>query len=64
MQIAGRFTVALHLFVCFDTFKGEYKLTGKFLADNVNVNPAVIRRLSQQLKAAGLIRVTRRERWL
>lgn len=59
MQITSRLTVALHIFACIDTFKNEYKLTSDFLASSVNVNPVVIRRLLQQLKAAGLISVTR-----
>lgn len=59
MQITSRLTVALHIFACIDTFKNEYKLTSNFLASSVNVNPVVIRRLLQQLKAAGLITVTR-----
>ena len=59
MQITSRFTVAIHVFACIDTFKGKYKLTSEFLASSVNVNPVVIRRLLQQLKAAGLIAVTR-----
>ena len=59
MQISSRFTIAVHIFACIDTFSGEYKLTSNFLAGSVNVNPVVIRRLLQQLKAAGLIRVAR-----
>lgn len=59
MQITSRLTVALHIFTCIDYFKDDYKLTSDFLAASVNVNPVVIRRLLGQLKAAGLIRVTR-----
>lgn len=59
MQISSRFTIALHIFACIDTFREEYKLTSDFLAASVNVNPVVIRRLLQQLKAAGLVNVTR-----
>ena len=32
MQISSRFTVALHIFTCVDTFKDEYKVTSDFLA--------------------------------
>lgn len=59
MQISSRFTIAIHIFACIDIFKDEYKLTSEFLASSVNVNPVIIRRLLQQLKAAGLITVTR-----
>lgn len=59
MQITSRLTVALQVFACIETFKDEYKLTSDFLAGSVNVNPVVIRRLLQQLKAAGLITVAR-----
>ncbi len=59
MQISSRFTIAIHIFTCIDIFKDEYKLTSDFLANSVNVNPVVIRRILQQLKAAGLITVAR-----
>lgn len=59
MQITSRLTVALHVFACMDVFEGKYKLTSDFLAFSVNVNPVVIRRLLQQLKAAGLVEVKR-----
>jgi len=59
MQISSRFTIAIHIFACIDTFQNEYKLTSDFLAGSVNVNPVIIRRILQQLKAAGLITVTR-----
>lgn len=59
MQITSRLTVALHIFACIDAFQGQYKLTSEFLASSANVNPVVIRRLLQQLKAAGLLTVTR-----
>lgn len=59
MQISSRFTIALHIFACIDVFQNEYKLTSDFIASSVNVNPVVIRRLLQQLKAAGLVEVAR-----
>lgn len=59
MQISSRFTIAIHIFACIDTFKDDYKLTSDFLAGSVNVNPVVVRRILQQLKTAGLITVTR-----
>lgn len=59
MQISSRFTIAIHIFACIDIFKDKYKLTSDFLAGSIRVNPVVIRRLLQQLKAAGLITVAR-----
>ncbi len=59
MQISSRFTIAVHVLICIETFKNDYKVTSEFLASSVNVNPVVIRRLLQQLKRAGLISVKR-----
>lgn len=59
MQISSRFTIAVHVLICIETFKNDYKVTSDFLASSVNVNPVVIRRLLQQLKKAGLINVRR-----
>lgn len=59
MQISSRFTIAIHIFACINTFEKDYKITSDFLANSVNVNPVVIRRLLVQLKAAGLIAVQR-----
>lgn len=59
MQISSRFTMAVHVLTCIDTFKNEYKVTSDFLAESVNVNPVIIRRLLLQLKSAGIIEVKR-----
>lgn len=59
MQISSRFTIAVHVLICIETFKHDYKVTSDFLAGSVNVNPVVIRRILQQLKKAGLITVKR-----
>jgi rrf2 family transcriptional regulator len=59
MQISSRFTVALHIFTCIDTFKDEYKITSDFLAGSINTNPVIIRKILSQLKNAGLIIVAR-----
>ena len=58
MQISSRFTIAVHVILCIETFKEE-KVTSDFLAGSVNVNPVIIRRLLQQLKNAGLVSVAR-----
>lgn len=59
MQISSRFTIAIHIFACIDAFEDEYKITSDFLADSVNVNPVVIRKILSQLRNAGLIDVRR-----
>lgn len=59
MQITSRFTVALHIFACVDTFKDGYKITSDFLAGSINTNPVIIRKILAQLKNAGLITVAR-----
>lgn len=59
MQISSRFTIALHIFACVDTFKGTHKLTSDFLSQSINVNPVIIRNILTQLKNAGLITVAR-----
>jgi len=59
MQISSRFTVALHIFICVETFKDQYKITSDFLAGSINTNPVIIRKILTQLKNAGLITVAR-----
>lgn len=59
MQISSRFTLAVHIFACIDTFKDDYKVTSNFLAGSTNVNPVIIRKILIQLKAAGLVKVAR-----
>lgn len=59
MQISSRFTLAVHIFACIDTFGGEYKVTSDFLAGSTNVNPVIIRKILSKLKGAGLIEVAR-----
>lgn len=59
MQISSRFTLAVHIFACIDTFGNEYKVTSDFLAGSTNVNPVIIRKILGQLKGAGLIEVAR-----
>lgn len=59
MQISSRFTLAVHILNCIDTFKDEYKVTSDFLASSTNVNPVIVRKILGQLKTAGLVEVTR-----
>ena len=59
MQISSRFTVALHIFTCVETFKDDYKVTSDFLASSIGTNPVIIRKILTQLQGAGLIKVLR-----
>ena len=55
MQITSRFTVAVHTLLAIYKFNKDYKTTSDFIATSVNVNPVVIRRTLQGLKAAGFV---------
>ena len=50
MQISSRFTVALHIFTCVETFKDDYKVTSDFLASSIGTNPVIIRKILTQLQ--------------
>lgn len=59
MQISSRFTIAVHIFSCINTFEKDTKITSDFLAESVNVNPVIIRKILSQLRNAGLVHVQR-----
>lgn len=59
MQLSSRFTIALHVFACMETFGRNYKITSDFLASSIQVNPVIIRKILSQLRSAGLIQVAR-----
>lgn len=59
MQISSRFTLAVHILDCIDTFGTTHKVTSDFLASSTNVNPVIVRKILGQLKAAGLVEVAR-----
>lgn len=59
MQISSRFTIAIHIFSCIDTFGKDVKVTSDFLAGSINTNPVIVRKILLQLKEAGLIEVKR-----
>jgi len=46
------------MFACIDTFSDQ-KMTSDFMAASIGTNPVIIRKLLQQLKAAGLVEVSR-----
>ncbi len=59
MQISSRFTLAVHILTCIDYFQNQYKVTSDFLAGSTNVNPVVVRKILGQLKAAGIVDISR-----
>lgn len=59
MQISSRFTIAIHIFACIDTFEKDYKITSDFLATSVNANPVIIRKILSSLKKSHLLNVQR-----
>ncbi|MBR6901516.1 MAG: Rrf2 family transcriptional regulator [Synergistaceae bacterium] len=59
MQISSRFTIAVHILTCINYFYGECLITSDFLASSIQVNPVIIRRIILQLKAAGIINISR-----
>ena len=58
MQISSRFTMAIHMFACIDTF-ADQKMTSDFMAGSIGTNPVIIRKLLGQLITAGLVEVAR-----
>ncbi len=57
MKITSRFTVAVQTLLVIDRFSQTTKVTSDFIASSVQVNPVVIRRTLQSLKAAGIVEV-------
>ena len=57
MKLSSRFTVAVHTLLVIHVFGQKEKVTSEFIAASVNVNPVVIRRALQTLKAAGMVEV-------
>ena len=49
--------MAVHTLLVINAFQDKVKTTSEFIASSVNVNPVVIRRTMQSLKAAGMIDV-------
>jgi DNA-binding IscR family transcriptional regulator len=57
MQISTRFSIAVHILLCAAVLEDKCKLTSEFLAASAGVNPVVVRKISSQLKKAGLLNV-------
>ena len=57
MQISSRFSVGVHVLTLLASNPAGELLTSDRLANSVNTNPVVIRRILGQLKKAGLVEV-------
>lgn len=57
MQISSRFSVGVHVLTLLATNPPGELLTSERMADSVNTNPVVIRRILGQLKKAGLVEI-------
>ncbi len=57
MGITTKFTTAIHTLLVIYFFSDKKRVTSNFIAESVNTNPVVIRRILSQLKKAGLITV-------
>ena len=64
MQISSRFTIAIHIFACIDTFQNDYKVTSDFLSSSIQVNPVIIRKILSSLKKSGVIKLTQGKKWV
>lgn len=56
MKISSRFTIAVHILSLLSVDKSGH-CTSEWIAGSVNTNPVVIRRVTGQLKEAGLVGV-------
>jgi DNA-binding IscR family transcriptional regulator len=58
VQIGTKFSVALHILLCVEFFRKDYKVTSDFIAASVKTNPVIIRGIMSLLRDAGIIETT------
>ena len=58
-MVATRFAVAIHILLLLACRRRERPATSQLIAESVNTNPVVVRRITGQLARAGLVRVRR-----
>lgn len=58
-MVATRYAVALHILLLLACQRRTGPATSQLIADSVNTNPVVVRRITGQLARAGLVRVRR-----
>ena len=59
MQISTRYSIALHILTCIEIYEDKDKVTSDYLAESIQVNPVIIRKILQQLKSANIVKVNR-----
>lgn len=57
MQFSSRLTIATHILLCIVQYSDIRRVTSKFLASSLQVNPVIIRQVTGQLKEAGIVTV-------
>ena len=58
-MVATRFAVAIHIMLLLACRRRDGLATSQLIAESVNTNPVVVRRITGQLARAGLVRVRR-----
>ena len=58
-MVATRFAVAIHILLLLACGRRDRPATSQVIAESVNTNPVVVRRITGQLSRAGLVRVRR-----
>jgi DNA-binding IscR family transcriptional regulator len=58
MQINTQFSIAIHILLVAEFFRGECKVTSDLIASSVNTNPVIIRKIMGLLRQAGIIVIT------
>lgn len=57
MQFSTRLPIATHILLVIAEYSPHEKITSTVLAESINVNPVVVRKVLGQLKKAGLVHV-------
>jgi DNA-binding IscR family transcriptional regulator len=57
MQIGSKFSIAIHILLSVEVFKGKRKVTSEFLSSSAHTNAVIIRKIMGQLRDAGLIEI-------
>lgn len=57
MKITSRFTSGVHTLLLIAFFGDKEKITSTFIANSINANPVIIRKILAQLKSAELIEI-------
>ncbi|RDW19036.1 transcriptional regulator [Oceanobacillus arenosus] len=58
MKISSRFTIAVHI-LSLVTIERTTRCTSEYIAESVNTNPVIIRKVMGKLKSAGMIAIHR-----